>query len=342
MSWEIKANEIASAIYAGFANKDWLGKLGDAIVNFTKFLKPVGDFLSNVAKNVTNFVGDVWRGFQQFFNNPSNFLSGWFEDDPVAATAGTAAVLLTAGILIVTGGGIIGAIGKFALGSWLKLGIGGKIGSIIAAIGLGGLIRMAIGGVSFLWNFNWQVTDKQIETQQKAIMSNIWGVAGAALGSAIGTLLCGTAPVELLKSGLIKVNPSILAKIKLAEEELFKFDPAQGQYGELYDEMIENFKALLQVTGRSISQIIFLETYKNLRKIIKAVSRGIGLTQIPGIGPLIDKWGEEGSKSWSFAAAIEEAIESIEDGNIQNFTEELYESFTEACGESLMIISYSV
>lgn len=323
----IKSNELASALFGGFASDDFK----------EAFVAPFRlgfVFAENLSKAIVNQLSRVTN----FFQDGLSFFMNWMQDDPLAATAGAGAVLLTGGVLLLGGGTILGAVG-------------GGIGTIKAAIGLaisgitvlgvtgmlGPLIRWAIRGVQFIWNFNFNVTDKEIRAQQEGLVKSLYGQAGEALGSTLGTLLCGSAPVELVKkSNLVRVNPMILARIR----EITQFDPASDEYGELYDEMMDNLKALVNAGTRVGSQIAFIESYKNIRKWIKN-SNAFGLGKIfPGLGRLLQTWGEEGSQPWSFALKQEEFIESIEDSSLQEFTEEFLESFMESCTESTMIVSY--
>lgn len=271
----------------------------------------------------------------------SSFFKQWFTDDPIPATAGLIAAGLTLGVVVIVGGAAVASV-PGGISALRSLSLIGKLkAGLLVALGgsvIGGLIRFAVRGVQFAWNFNWNITDNQIRQQQQGLINSMYGQLGEALGSSVGTLLCGAAPVELIKrSHLVKVNPMLLAKIR----EVTEFDPHNEQYGELYEEMMENLKALVNMGTRVAAQIAFIETYKNLRKWIKNGSKDLFLGALfPNLAKMIDRWGEEGSQAWSFASAVEESIEKIEDKNLQAFTEEFVEGFMDSCTESTMIISY--
>ncbi|HEY9599017.1 MAG TPA: hypothetical protein V6D33_15235, partial [Cyanophyceae cyanobacterium] len=293
------------------------------------------------AKRLTDFLGSKLGEAKKLAAKGWDFFRQWFKDDPVNATVGAAAAVLTLGVLVVVGGEVIGAIGggisilsSMSFLSAVKTAVG-----VGAAAGiLGGLIRWAVRGVQYTWNFNWNITDKQIRQQQEGLISSLYGQAGATIGTALGTLLCGSAPVEIVKrTNLVKVNPMILAQIK----EVSEFNPESDEYGELYEELMENVKALVSAGTRVAGQVAFIESYKNLRKWIKNGAKFVGLKKIfPKLDSVIQKWGEEGSQSWSFASAVENFVESIDDQNLQTLTEETIESFMDSCTESVMIISY--
>lgn len=328
--YQIKSDETASAIFGSFANK--------LFSNAYTALHKTG---TTTVQALTKGLIDGYEAVKKKVNQGWQFFKQWFTDDPISATAAVAAGVLTLGVIVVVAGSASGAIvgGLAALRS-LRLITLAK-GALAVALGagvVGSIIRFAVRGVQFAWNFNWNITDKQIRAQQEGLIGSLYGQAGEALGSTLGTLLCGAAPVEVLKrANVVKVNPVMLAKIR----EVTQFDPHNEEYGELYEEMMENLKSLVRAGTRVASQIAFIESFKNIRKFIKGFTKNSGLAQaFPGLAKLVEKWGEEGSQAWSFASAVENAVESISDQNIQNFTEELVESFMDACTESTMIISY--
>ncbi len=328
--YQIKSDETASAIFGSFAS--------GAFKSAYTALHKTG---TQTVQALTKSVVDGFEAVKKKVNQGWQFFKTWFNDDPISATAAVAAGVLTLGVIVVVAGSATGAIvgGLAALRS-LRLITLAK-GALAVALGagvVGSIIRFAVRGVQFAWNFNWNITDKQIRAQQEGLVNSLYGQAGEALGSTLGTLLCGAAPVEVLKrANVVKVNPMMLAKIR----EVTQFDPHNEEYGELYEEMMENLKALVKTGTKVATQIAFIESFKNIRKFIKGFAKNSGLAQaFPGLGKLVEKWGEEGSQAWSFASAVENAVESISDQNIQNFTEELVESFMDACTESTMIISY--
>lgn len=328
--YKIDDNKTSSAIFAKFADKvyaqDFIGAMNELDIALPR--------LAN------RFVADIKVGLGKV-NQAWQFFKRWWQDDPVGATAGATAAVLSVGVVVVVGGALIGNVaGGIAALRTLKLMTLAKnaLYAATAAGVVGTLIRFGVRGVQRLWTFNWNVTDSQIRQQQQSIITTLYGQLGEALGSAAGTLLCGSAPIEIAKrSNLVKVNPMMLAKIR----EITEFDPQSDNYGELYEEVMENMRALVNVGTRAFSQIMFMESYKNIRKWIKNYSKNAKLGLLfPGLANIIEKWGEEGSQAWSFASAMEESIENISNDNLRNFTEEFYEAFTDSCTESAMIISY--
>jgi len=331
-TWRIETDKISSAIFGGFADKSFVNE------EFQGKKIP-----SLIAKSLLKKIQGGYEFAKAKVKAGWNFFAQWWTDDPVGATAGAIAATLALGVVVVVGaeviGALVGGIAGLASLNLIELGTVALQGLLVAGT-IGSLLRFAIRGVQFLWRFNFNITDKQIVAQQKSLIDSLYGQAGSTIGSAIGSLFCGAAPVEFLKRNkLVKVNPVMLAKLR----EVSKFDPHSDEYGEIYEEVMENAKALVNAGTRVASQWIFLESYKNVRKWIKAGSNAINLKKfLPGLDNIIQKWGEEGSQPWSFASAMEEAIESIDDQRLQTFTEELVESFMESCTESAMVISYAL
>lgn len=331
MTYAIADNELASAVFGGFATPAFLD-------GFKQEFKDQTGELLGIAQHL------MFRATQKISNKLKqgiDFFQQWWKDDPVGATAGAIAGVLTLGVVVVVGGQVLGAVGgglSALRGLKIMQVIRGTAIALTAAGALGTLIRFAVRGVQFAYNFNWNITDSQIRQQQKALIDGLYGQFGEAAGTALASLLCGFAPVKIIeRANVVKVNPIMLARIK----EISEFDPQSDSYGELYEEMMESLKALVASGTRVAAQTLFLESYKNMRKFIKDTFLMTGIDKLfPGLGKMVKNWGAEGSKPWSFASAVEDWVESIDDQRIQNFTEEFIESFMDTCTENVMVISY--
>lgn len=331
MTYAIADNELASAIFGGFAKADFLNQFQEKFKNVSGNLLETAQHIANNA--ATSVVNAAKIGL--------DFFTQWWKDDPVGATAPALAGVLTLGVVVVDGGQLLGGVGG-GLAALRRLKVVSLIrGTAIAftAAGiLGPLIRFAVRGVASISTFNWNITDSQIRQQQKSLIDGLYGQFGETAGTALASLLCGYAPVQIAKrSNIVKVNPVALARIK----EISEFDPQSDNYGELYEEMMESVRALIASGTRVAAQAMFLESYKNVRKFIKDSFLMTGLDKVfPGLGKIVKHWGAEGSTAWSFASAFEERIENIEDQRLQNFAEEFFESFMDTCTENVMVISY--
>lgn len=316
---QIESDKIASAIFGGFANEEFtqafLDLVGRAIGAAKTLIKDLTSFLT------TQF------SFKQ-----------WFQDDPIGATAG---VLLGVVVLVVAGAAVGGVVGGIA--ALVKGVLGSKLAAIFGTLTLGALVgntmRFALRGNQYIWNFNWNVTDSQLRAQQQAIFDSLAGQAGGTAGAWLASYVCGAAPVELSKRlKQIKVRPDILARLKeISDGSLWGDDPP-----EIFEEAVEQLKGLLTVSGQQGARASFIESYKNIRKWIRNSANVVGLKEIwPGLGDAVEKWGQEGSNSWSFAEKFEEIIENIDNNALRNFAEEFVDEAMDVCTENLMIVSYA-
>jgi hypothetical protein len=344
-NFEIKSNDLVSTMYAGqqkSEDKPWWADFFKGIEALRERLTP-------------QWIKDFFISVEMFKNDPRGFMDGWVSDSPIGAAAGVLAAGLSGGLLLIVGGTAVGMVGRAGIGAIAKIttltrvlggalaGLGsfikwgwGLAGVIFAGWTISKLIQFSVSGASFLFNFNWNVTDAQIEQQQKSLLTNIYRQAGAAIGATVGTLVCGTLPAQLLEKNAqkLKIDPNAIAEIKYLSLTTNGFE-----YGEIYDEMFESLSALVSVTSRSLITAIFLESYKNIRRCVKWLAKATFIDKIPGLGDAIKKWGEEGSQSWSFASQLEEWVDTIEDTSLREFTEEFLEEFMEVCSENLMIIA---
>ena len=306
-----------------------------------------GEGLSEIANAVAGFwngivaaAGDLLNKFANFVQSQLNKINifgvnfgTWLQENPIGAIAGAGAALLTGGVVLVVGGTVAGFVG----GGIVKIAKMTRLA--FTALGLGGLIRGAVGGIQRTWNFNLQISDKEIRAKQKSLIEGLAGVWGGALGSVVGTL-CGFTFGRTAYSNqaeLIRFNPDLIAK--LDELRINNFD----SNSELWEEALQNLKSAIASSTRAAINIAGFEAYLNVRKAVKAIARGINLSAMwPSLGSMIETWGNEGQKPWSFASAQQERVESLRDGAIENFAEEFLENVQDMCAESTVQVSYAL
>ena len=320
----IVANQISSAFFGGFADSKWLSEVSAVAVNWAKAgLARVGDLargIQSLAIKVFEKGKDIW-----------NFFANWFKDDPVGATAG-AGLVIASGVLLFMGaqalGAVVGGLGGLGALKAMALAAAGAAINALLQNPVGKLIRFFVRQAQFLYNFNWNETDADLKKQQENNIASLYGKAGEALGTALGGTICGILPGV----AAIRMNLGNVATMWQILEDDVK------------DEILSEFNALFNTTKRVLAENFFKEAYMNVRKWIKA-NKGIR-NFIKSINPDFDKaieyWGSEGSKPFTFAEKVEEAIESIKDINTRKFVEGLVENFMESCSESLIAISYAL
>jgi hypothetical protein len=174
-----------------------------------------------------------------------------------------------------------------------------------------------VGGVTFITNFNWNITDEDINQQIEGLWNSFGGILGSAAGRAIGWIGCGLVPA----AAIMTFNESLATHLlkEVGEQAI--------------DEMLDAAAEVVQAGFRMGVQTSFLWLYKNVRRALKDPSNpfGMALRGIVG-GKTVDEWGK--GESWTIASSIENAIESIPNAFLKNFVEEAWEEGTEACIEA--------
>lgn len=226
-------------------------------------------------------------------------------------------------------GGLIKIIEKVnswgaAVSGFMLRAIGGGIGFTFTAL------MAQIQSISmFIWNFNWNATDEEMDASFAQYQSIIAGQLGGTLGNALGWLVCGGG------SGLVVMKFNKLLGARMLKEV--------GE--EALDELLANLRVLVNQAAQMSLRWLAIQTFKSGRKAIKQMLRDPN-------GPLaklyktmggdlekVQKWGEKGQKPWSFAIQQELFIESIKNDFWENFTEELIEEFWDACSEAFYVIA---
>jgi hypothetical protein len=174
-----------------------------------------------------------------------------------------------------------------------------------------------VGGVTFIANFNWNITDEDINQQIEGLWNSFAGILGSAAGRAIGWIGCGLVPA----AAIMTFNESLATHLlkEVGEQAI--------------DELLDAAAEVVQAGFRMGVQTSFLWLYKNVRRALKDPNNpfGMALRGIVG-GKTVDEWGK--GESWTIASSIENKIESIPSTFWRNFAEEGSEEGTEACIEA--------
>ena len=174
-----------------------------------------------------------------------------------------------------------------------------------------------VGGVQFIYNFDWQMSDTAIDKQVEGLWNSFGGILGGATGRAIGWISCGLVPA----AAIFSFNQSLGTHLLLEVGE------------QAIDEMLDAASEVINAGFRLGAQATFLWLYKDVRRALKDPNNifGQGLRAVLGSNT-IDKWGT--GESWTIAKAVEKKIESIPSAFWRNFTEEMLEEGSEACIEA--------
>ncbi|MEG4458267.1 hypothetical protein [Microcoleus sp. N9_A1] len=330
-----------------------------------------GEGLSEMIEGVKEFFGgvintaaQVWDNFQKYIRSKEignvfapgvtvNF-GDWLDEDPLGAFVGGLAVGLQWAVEFFVTGAALKGVSALLKGGGVVMRVGGRItgmfnrlrpmlqllkSKIVQRLALGAMVRWGVGGTQRTWNFDWNQSDMQIRKKQGQLLEGLAPQWGEAIGSILGTF-CGFTLGRLAESNqhkLIRFNPSIVAKLN--ELRLNTFDEDSS----LWEEAVENLKSAINASNRVASQLLGLESFLNIRKIIRGGAKLINLKAIfPGIGNWIEKWGEEEREPWSFASQQEKFVESFPEGWKRETVEEGLEAFQDACAESMIVVSYAL
>lgn len=220
---------------------------------------------------------------------------------------------------------------------------GSRIGSIFVGIGrwlqktwsnitnIGNMLRAVTKARAFLYNYNWNMSDKQIDQRQEGLITGLAGQWGEAAGTAVASrFVGGLASESLLKMQpkCMRTDPSIAGKLRQLQKLSWK-DP-EG----IYEEAIDNLKAALRSSKTVATGWAFMEMYQNGRKWIKTLN-----AQQPGGGnATVAKWGEENSDPFSFSGAVEKWTDTMPPLQ-KAFTSEAIEAFMTEFDRSLLVVA---
>lgn len=205
---------------------------------------------------------------------------------------------------------------------------------------VGWTFSAAMGGVSWTWSatwgtivgtinqvksFNWNATDKQIETGINARNAQMAGIWGGVLGSGVGWL-AGIG----VGYGVAYLCP-VIGGANLARV-------IAGSAGaEAVDELKSKLRTAVQQTATMLTATAANVVFINYRNFLRNADEGL-LTTIYGKDTakwIKDKWGKDGQPDISFNKYVDDTIEGLPGGQVvksfvEEFLEESWDSFVEA------------
>jgi hypothetical protein len=254
----------------------------------------------------------------------------WAKDDPIGAIAGIGAGI---GIAWVGVTGLIAGGGAFA--GWAAGGSTGLIAALktgVATLSAGSILLGLTKTGTFLYNFEWQETDEDIDKAIDQAITSLYGPMGEFLGRATASMLV----TGLTSPPKIEINVTSLALMWEVDENI-------------RDELLESVSEFAMVGIRTFVAVAIKLAYKNTRQFIKKaykespedfkkIAQGIKLPGNNKLGTSIEQWGNPSSQPWSLKRHIdlEGKVEKIEDEKIRNLTEEFLESFWETWNEAIV------
>lgn len=219
------------------------------------------------------------------------------------------------------------------LTQWIVGGLARLGGFLLSAlVGLASWTLSALWGlivqsVNYVWNFNWNVTDKDLDRQAQARWNSYASTLGGLAGNTFGWFACGILPGVTI----------------------FAFNKAMGLYvlknvgEEALEELSANVAAVVRQSIRNLSANAFTWAFKNTRNWLKQPNNVFAQALFGNrYAQVMKEWGKQGGPSWSFASALEDRIEKIPNQFLRNFLEEFLEEAWDACVEAGFVVANSV
>jgi hypothetical protein len=209
-----------------------------------------------------------------------------------------------------------------------RLGANWLLSEGAKAIGfsLSALWGLFTSSLQFIWNFDWNMSDQTIDQQIAASWNALAGMLGGTLGNLVGYLGCGVLPGATIMAFNEPMGAFILANVT----------------EELAEEFLANLSNLVRYTLISAVQSLLLVGFKNLRKMIKSQADLVGRIFGDKAENAIRSWGAPNAKPWSFAIAVDNAVESIPNEFLRNFVEEFLEEAWDGCVEAGYVVANSI
>lgn len=178
----------------------------------------------------------------------------------------------------------------------------------------------------FVFHFNWNATDKELDQQIKQGEIAIAASKGALIGKSLGYAVCGLIPTATIA---VFNEPMALYVMKELGEEAA-------------EEIAQSLATLIGLQLKQWRNQIFINLFKNYRSILRPAAIGFANLLVKA-GVLtqdsVDKANKNRNEPWSFAGALEDSIDSIKDPVEQAYAEEFWEEFGDACIEAGYIVA---
>lgn len=227
----------------------------------------------------------------------------------VGAVVGVAAVLFLSPFVIALGAAFLSA------GLLIQIGV---------LLTLSALFTFVITTIQILYNFNWAISDEEIDKEIKAAYDSLYGLTGGLLGKSLGYLVCGALPGV----SAFAFNKGVAAAIF---EEL-------GE--EAKEEILGQLSALANATFRAFATAQLKKQFKSARRYLKKKpNHPLAKILKEKMGAKnFDEWGKKSGQTFTLSSKVEERVESIKDPRLRSFTEEFLEEFSEGCTEAGYIV----
>ncbi len=266
--------------------------------------------------------GDAWNFFKRrtifgLGGGLGSFFSGIFSKEELGGNV--------TGFLRKKSGEVFTGFLEKPLQNTTNLLIGGLgLSSLAFQVGNGDLIQGSLNLAETVYEFDFNISDKQLNEQVKSAIDSLYGSTGDFLGRSIAGLTVGS----IFSPPKVEINVRTLAiQWRLAPE--------------LIDQVLASVSNFAQVGLSAFRTITVKKMLIQGRKGIKALYKNATPSQkqfiekqFPGIGKNMEKWGK-GGESWSIEQSVNKKVEKIDDKRLQAFVRQFISGFWEGVGDGV-------
>ncbi len=205
----------------------------------------------------------------------------------------------------------------------------GSVGKVFQAFSFSAtaLFSFFVQVVQFVYNFDWNISDAAIDAQVKTLYNQLAGQLGSFAGTTFGWLACGFGSAAAIFAFNEPLGAYILKEV--------------GE--EAFDEIASSLSALISTTFRSVMMVGSYQIYKNVRRVIRDSGKPIVRALFGDkVAEASKSWGKAGAQPWSFAKAVNDAVEAIPNDALENFVEEFLEESADACIEAGYVVAGAI
>lgn len=180
--------------------------------------------------------------------------------------------------------------------------------------------------ITFIMHFNWNITDEQLDNQIKSAEIALAGAKGGLIGGTLGWVVCGIVPGV----GLAVLNEALGLAV------------LQEVGTEAAEEIAQYVVNYITASNQLREKKQFAEFFKNHRTLLRGAASNVAniMGNFGILNPeVVAKLNKNKNEPWSFATAIEETIDKIEDPKKKEFYEEMYEEFADSCSEAGYVVA---
>lgn len=379
----IESNKTSSAIFGGFADLSWIGDKCAHCLDWLKQGINLGDVASGAAAFFTDLGVAAIKGAKAVLKGDFGKIFNYFKKNPIRAigqTAGIAGVALAGvaiGAVVFTGIGAVGAlVGAPITAGLASLGVSGGIAGFVGSLSgigilggiLGGLnylvgnpvgacIQWIVSGALFIYDFDFNLSDEELDKQAETAKAQIFGAAGTATGYALADIVCGYLP----SLGLVKLNLTTAHKCWEIIGEMDKQELLSGITSLLgavtnyanslaFNAVFKNARKTAQAWAQdsNVKKLLdaihpgFSKTFQKLGKAEETKNTVAGLTGFGGKINLVQEEVKIRKEPWTIRTHVEERIQKIKDPNKKAFVSGLYNAAFNSCTNQLLCLSFVV